>query len=107
MMEYTIKKNGGYLVVEFEGEIDLYCSPDARKIILKELKKGKDILIDLSKVSYIDSSGVACLVEGFQIANEKEVKFALLGVSQSALNVLKLARLDNVFNIYSSIDDIQ
>lgn len=106
MMEYKINKNGSYSVIELEGEIDLYCSPDARKIILKELKNGGDMLIDLSKVSYIDSSGVACLVEGFQVANEKKTKFALLGVSQSALNVLKLARLDNVFKIYNSIDEI-
>ncbi len=105
-MEYKINKNGGYSVIELEGEIDLYCSPDARKVILKELKNGDDMLIDLSKVSYIDSSGIACLVEGYQVANEKKVKFALLGVSQNALNVLKLARLDNVFKIYNSIDEI-
>ncbi len=106
-MEYKISKNGGYSIIELEGEIDLYCSPDARKIILKELKNGDNILIDLSKVSYIDSSGIACLVEGYQVANEKKIQFALLGVSQGALNVLKLARLDNVFKIYNSIDDIK
>ena len=106
MMEYKINKNGSYSVIELEGEIDLYCSPDTRKVILKELKNGDDMLIDLSKVSYIDSSGIACLVEGYQVANEKKIKFALLGVSQSALNVLKLARLDNVFKIYNSIDEI-
>ena len=105
-MEYKINKNGSYSVIELEGEIDLYCSPDTRKVILKELKNGDDMLIDLSKVSYIDSSGIACLVEGYQVANEKKIKFALLGVSQSALNVLKLARLDNVFKIYNSIDEI-
>ena len=105
-MEYKINKNGSYSVIELEGEIDLYCSPDTRKVILKELKNGDDMLIDLSKVSYIDSSGIACLVEGYQVANEKKIKFALLGVSQSALNVLKLARLDNVFKIYDSIDEI-
>ena len=105
-MEYKINKNGSYSIIELEGEIDLYCSPDTRKVILKELKNGDDMLIDLSKVSYIDSSGIACLVEGYQVANEKKIKFALLGVSQSALNVLKLARLDNVFKIYNSIDEI-
>ncbi|MDH5189751.1 MAG: STAS domain-containing protein [Gammaproteobacteria bacterium] len=106
-MEYNISKNGTYSVIMLEGEVDLYCSPDARKIILKELKKGDDMLIDLSKVSYIDSSGIACLVEGYQVANKNEIKFALLGVSQGAMNVLKLARLDNVFTIYNSFDDIK
>lgn len=106
-MEHTISKDGNFSILSLEGEIDLYCSPDVRKIILKELKKGGDMLIDLSKVSYIDSSGVACLVEGYQVANKNEVMFALLGVSQGALNVLKLARLDNVFKIFNSIDDIK
>ena len=61
--------------------------------------------MDLSAVTYIDSSGVASLVEGYQAAKKKKLKFGLIGVSQAALSVLKLARLDKVFPIHSSITE--
>ncbi len=84
--------------------MDLSCSPDARKQILSCLDGEKDLLIDLSRVSYIDSSGIACLVEGYQTAKSKELKFGLIGVSKAVMNVLQLARLDNVFTIHSNAD---
>jgi anti-sigma B factor antagonist len=59
----------------------------------------------LSEVSYIDSSGVASLVEGYQTAKKKNLKFALLGVSGPAMSVLELARLDKVFPIYADIEE--
>ena len=89
------------------GEVDLSCSPQAREQILKELKKGKKIFVDLSAVEYIDSSGVASLVEGFQMARSQNQAFALVGVSKAAMQVLHLARLDKVFTLLQSINDCE
>ena len=75
--------------------------------LMKFLKENKNILIDLSLVSYIDSSGVASLVEGYQIAKKQSLKFGLFGVSDAAMSVLKLARLDQVFPIYNSKDEYE
>jgi len=88
------------------GEIDLSESPDVRKQILNCIKSRNNLLVDLSAVEYIDSSGVACLVEGLQTCREKKLEFALLGVSDSALQVLQLARLDSVFKLYKTLDEI-
>ena len=74
---------------------------------IDNLKENKNILIDLSLVSYIDSSGVASLVEGYQIAKKQSLKFGLFGVSDAAMSVLKLARLDQVFPIYNSKDEYE
>jgi anti-sigma B factor antagonist len=60
-------------------------------------------MIDLSAVTYIDSSGVASLVEGYQTAKKQNLKFGLVGVSKAVLSVLQLARLDKVFPIHSSM----
>lgn len=102
-MKYKTKEEGGYSVLELEGDVDLSCSPDARKQILQCLEKGRNLLVDLSAVSYIDSSGVASLVEGYQTAKKRALKFGLVGVSIAAMNVLQLARLDKVFPIHSSV----
>ncbi|MFT5131999.1 MAG: anti-sigma B factor antagonist [Gammaproteobacteria bacterium] len=104
-MKYNTKEEKGYSIIELNGEVDLSCSPDARKQILECLGANKDLLVDLSQVTYIDSSGVASLVEGYQTAKKKSLKFGLIGVSDAAMNVLQLARLDKVFPIHASVDE--
>jgi len=102
-MGYQVKDEGGYSVVLLTGDVDLSCSPEARKAILASLGRGKHTLVDLSAVSYIDSSGVASLVEGFQTAKKNALRFGLIGVSEAALSVLELARLDKVFPIHADL----
>jgi anti-sigma B factor antagonist len=102
-MECTVRTEGPYTIVALSGEVDLYYSPKARENILLHLNKKCNVLVDLSAVSYIDSSGVASLVEGFQLARSNKADFGLVGVSHAAMQVLQLARLDKVFPIYSTV----
>lgn len=104
-MECEIKKQDNYSVINLAGEIDMYCSADARKAILSELGQSQSVLVDLSAVKYIDSSAIASLVEGFQMAKYSGLDFSLIAVSDEAMQVLKLARLDKVFSLYSSVED--
>ena len=104
-MSYAVRNEAGYAIVELTGDVDLSCSPEARAIILDSLAHGKHVLVDLSRVTYIDSSGVASLVEGYQTAKKKKLRFGLVGVSEAALSVLKLARLDKVFPIHATLKD--
>ena len=106
-MKYPVTQHQNYAVIQLSGEIDLSESPNARKQILNQLKAKSNLLVDLSAVEYIDSSGVASLVEGFQTARAQQLEFALVGVSVSAMQVLQLARLDSVFTIFESLDDVQ
>lgn len=103
-MAYQTREKGGYSIVELSGEVDLSCSSEARKIILEQLDADRNLLVDLSQVSYIDSSGIASLVEGFQTAKKKSLNFGLIAVSDAALSVLQLARLDKVFPIHDTLD---
>ncbi len=87
-------------LIRVAGEVDLYSSPELRKAILQAMPSGDGRLsIDLSGVSYIDSSGVATLVEGLRAANENGAKFTLVAPSSAVIQVLELARLDSVFKI--------
>jgi len=105
-MKYPVTQHNNYTLLQLTGEIDLNESPNARRQILEQIKHNNNLLVDLSAVEYIDSSGVASLVEGFQNARGKQLEFALLGVSPSAMQVLQLARLDTVFTIYHSLDEL-
>ncbi|MCP5145606.1 MAG: STAS domain-containing protein [Gammaproteobacteria bacterium] len=102
-MDYRVSKSGDYTIVELAGDVDLSCSPDARKAILRCLERSEHTLVDMSGVTYIDSSGVASLVEGYQTAKKKSLRFGLLGVSEAAMSVLQLARLDKVFPIHATL----
>ena len=104
-MDHVMSENGDALVIAFTGDIDLQTSPDARKALLGLVGKGRPILVDLAGVGYIDSSGVASLVECLQSARKSGQKFALVSVSEGALRVLQLARLDRVFTICATVED--
>jgi len=106
-MEIELQQKPDIAVAALRGEVDLSSSPQARSAILDCLNAGKPLLVDLSAVDYIDSSGIASLVEGFRLARDKHLAFGLLAVSEPALRVLQLARLDKVFRIYSDIDAYQ
>ena len=104
-MDYTLHNEGNFSILALSGEVDLHYSPEARKQILTLLNNNNNVLVDLSAVSYIDSSGIASLVEGFQLARNKKLQFGLVGVSDAAHQVLQLARLDKVFQIRDKISD--
>jgi anti-sigma B factor antagonist len=88
------------LRISVRGEVDLYTSPDLRKAIMNAVPAARDgVEIELSGVEYMDSSGVATLVEGFKIARENSKLFVLVAPSPSVSRVLELARLDSVFEI--------
>lgn len=98
-----ISERDGRIVISLNGEIDLETAPAVRKALLDNLKSGKPLLIDLAEVSYIDSSGIASLVEGLQLARKQRSDLALVAVSSRARRVLELARLDKVFTIHADL----
>ncbi len=104
-MNHEIREEGGAVIVALEGDVDLQSSPDARKVLLECVSKKKPVLVDLSGVGYIDSSGVASLVESLQTARKSGSNLILVAVSEGALRVLRLARLDKVFTICDSVED--
>ena len=99
-LDLELVESGGRQVIKASGEVDLYSSPKLRETILKVISKADKALgVDLSEVVYMDSSGVATLVEGLKASGKKGKTFALLAPSQSVMKVLQLSRLDTVFDI--------
>jgi anti-sigma B factor antagonist len=104
MKQCSVESRGDWAVVKLGGEVDLSWSQQARKAVLDALGQSQKVAVDLSKVSYIDSSGIAALVEGFQNARGKGQEFVLVQVSDAVLAVLRLARLDKVFAIRPALE---
>ena len=104
-MNCEIRDEGGVAVVALSGDVDLETSPRLRAALLDCVGMKRSVLVDLSRVSYIDSSGVASLVEAYQAARKSATAFGLVEVSANAMRVLELARLDKVFTIYPNLAD--
>jgi anti-sigma B factor antagonist len=105
-MPYQVTHEYGYSIVRLTGDVDLSCSPEVRRLLLEQLGAASPTLVDMSAVTYIDSSGIASLVEAYQAARKKHLEFGLVAVSDAARSVLELARLDKVFRIHPSLADL-
>lgn len=100
-MEVFTRRVENAVVIDLKGPVDLYSSRQMRSAILEAINTGNvpRVAINLSEVSYIDSSGIASLVEGLQLARSKKCRLVLFGLQHDAREVLELARLDKVFEI--------
>jgi anti-sigma B factor antagonist len=89
-------------ILDVSGDIDMSNSLEVRKVLLNEMRVTKTprVVLNLSAVRYIDSSGVASLVEGLKASKETGARFMLFGLSASAREVLKISRLLKLFEIY-------
>lgn len=99
MEEIRFEKLGDDCIIYATGEIDLSNSQGLRKTILAALKSSQKLSVDLSEVDYIDSSGIASLVEGLQFSKSNNKKFVLTNPSKQVKAIMELARLDKVFTI--------
>ena len=102
-MSDQISETGDRVIVTLDGDIDLEHSPTVRATLLGSLDRGLPVLVDLSAVTYIDSSGIANLIEAFQAAQARDMAFGLVGAAGQVMRVLELARLDKVFELHDSV----
>lgn len=88
-------------LLAIEGEIDLHESPQMREAFLPVIeKKLPQILVDLNGVSYIDSSGLAVLIDAMQRIQNYGGRLALFGLQENVRHIFEIARLDQVFKIF-------
>jgi len=106
-MDISTRQSGSATIVDVIGDITLYNSPQVRKVIIDLLKDKRvpRVIVNLLRVNYIDSAGVASLVEGLKLSRDLKSSFALFGLSRTAREVLELTRLIKVFEVYVTEDD--
>ena len=91
-MSYKVDEIDNKRVVHLNGEIDMEVSDKARNTILPLIEAGYEVQINLSKVDYMDSSGISVLIESKKLSEQKKTKFELIEVSKPVEKVLAMAR---------------
>ena len=100
------KSDNGVVTVLIEGDIDMSSSTQVRTHLTDLFEKNQTaIVVDLSKVPYIDSSGIATLVEGLQWSHANNTKFRLTCLTPMVKDVFEIARLLTVFEVFDSNED--
>jgi len=102
----TTEPFDGVHLLEVRGEVDLSTSPELRMNLVKWFEEGdKKVIVDLSGVEYIDSSGIATLVEGLQWSHKSRGRFLLAGLRPVVKDIFEMTGLLKVFEIYETKDE--
>jgi anti-sigma B factor antagonist len=103
-VQIAARQSGGGVILDITGDIDLANSPAMRKTLLQEIrdKHAAKVFLNLKNVRYIDSSGIASLVEGLKASRDSGGRMILYGLNPSVKEVMELSRLQKIFEIYDS-----
>lgn len=104
-MEHATTDQDGFAVTAVTGDVDFNSSPELRTVLLELIEARRDVLVDMSAVSYIDSSGVASLIEARQAAKSLNTRFGIVGLSGAPLLVIQIAQLEKIFRMYPTVAD--
>jgi anti-sigma B factor antagonist len=93
-------------ILEVEGEVDVYTAPKLKSRILDKIDQGfYKLIIDLTKVDFIDSSGLGVLVGGLKRVGPHKGKVILVINKSNIMKIFNITGLDKVFAIYQKTDD--
>jgi len=100
-VQISARRQDATTIFDVSGDIDFANSGEVRQSVLHEIQQSRvgRVVVNLSQVGYIDSSGVASLVEGLKASRDLGSRFILFGLGTSAREVLQLSRLIKVFEI--------
>ena len=103
-MNLSTRQSGNATIVDVNGDVTLYNAPQLRATLVEVLKEkhAPNVIVNLTDVKYIDSAGVASLVEGLKLSREVKAGFALFGLQRSPRQVLELTHLVKVFRIFET-----
>jgi anti-sigma B factor antagonist len=105
-MKTSMRDEKGTTIVDVVGQIDLSSSPALRKMLLESLKGTRRLAINMMDVKYIDSSGIASLLEVLKEARNSGKRVILFGLTGAVREVLQLTRLTGVFEIHETEDEM-
>jgi anti-sigma B factor antagonist len=106
-LKISVDRAGKDAIVQLSGRVDVDSSPELRdrlRTLLSEEVLPQTIIVDLAGVSYIETSGIATLIEALRIARHHQTKFRLQGLSGA---VLRLFQVTGVLALFDANDSGQ
>ncbi|HEY2167341.1 MAG TPA: STAS domain-containing protein [Jatrophihabitantaceae bacterium] len=104
-LSVTQQSVGGYPVLGVRGEVDVYSAPNLKGQLSAMLPASPTVVVDLSDVAFLDSTGLGALVAARTSAVEAGGNIPLVCPRERILKLFKITGLDQVFQIYPSVDE--
>ena len=101
-MKISIRDAGEAKIVEVEGDVDLGTSPDLRRTLLETLRMAPKLALNLAAIRYIDSSGIATLLEVLKDSQRLGKQFVLFGLSPAVQQVFRLTHVIRIFQVFNT-----
>ena len=98
-MTVSIRESNAAQVVDVEGDVDLGTSPNLRRTLFDLLGKKPKLAVNLRGVRYIDSSGIATLIEVLKSTQRLPMEFILFGLSPAVQDAFRLTHVSRIFRI--------
>ncbi|TVQ62621.1 MAG: anti-sigma factor antagonist [Phycisphaerales bacterium] len=106
-MEVQSERTGETAVIRPLGDVDMSGSPELRASIRAAQNEGpRRVVVDLAEVAYMDSSGLATLVEAMKNAKASGSELILASMGEKVRAIFEIARLDAYFRIVGSVDEV-
>ena len=104
-LKINVRGEGKVPVIDLEGEVDAYTAARFREVMIEQIEDGKpNLIINMTKVEYIDSSGLGALVGGLKRASEYQGKLLLVCTEPQVKKVFEITGLEKVFPIFDTED---
>ena len=95
----------GIEVIDVQGEIDMYTAPRLRELLIDRVGKGSyQLVVNLDKVGFLDSTGLGVLVGGLKRVRAHDGSLDLVCTQQRILKIFRITGLTEVFGIYETVD---
>jgi len=101
-VKISVRDVGTARVVEVEGDVDLGTSGDLRHTLFDALPTVGRLALNLGPIRYIDSSGIATLIEVLKYAQALKKEFVLFGLSPAVLEVFRLTHVIRIFQVFQT-----
>jgi anti-sigma B factor antagonist len=103
-LSLSTRSDGGRTVVEAAGEIDVYTAPKLREQLTQLVDTGQhDIVVDMQKVEFLDSTGLGVLVGGLKRVRQHDGSLRLVCAQERILKIFRITGLTTVFPIYDDV----
>jgi anti-sigma B factor antagonist len=104
-MEFEARVEDGVKVISIAGHLETSCVNQFKDMFFDEVEADNQVILDCFKLDYLDSSGLAVLVNMYKNLNVRNVKLVMCGLPEGILRVIELTKLDRVFEISETLPD--
>ena len=107
MCQVLLEKKDNMIIATLSGELVLGCTSEIKEKVKAYAESNKlyRLLIDMTEVTFIDSSGLGALIAWFKMANQQQGNLVFCGMTDHVRKVVGYAKLDKIFTIADTLDE--